>query len=277
MSVAMLKDVDWRLKRLPTLSEVAIKALQIIDSEEVDLRRLEAVIVRDQGLVARILRIANSPFYGVARSVSTVRESIILLGVQTVRNVIATAAVIEIFPESNNDRFDRLQFWGHSLRTAVACQVLAAEVDVEPDMAFCAGLLHDIGRLVMDTCFPDLFGKALQVREEQNSHYSAAEVEIFGFDHASVGGSVAEYWSFPVEIQEAIARHHSPDMEGGSRLVAVVHIGDAIARALGCNDEDHDTVAPISDTAWQSLGLEGDRLSALIANVDHYAQQMQVV
>ncbi len=251
-------EIVKQVQDLPSLPAVVMELLDSIDSEDVDINVLARKVSHDQALTAKTLRFANSSFYGTPSKVTTIQQAITLLGVTNVRNLILAAALSGSFPENQCPGFSFKAFWRHAISTAVCAKLLARHVHLNPDYAFTAGLLHDIGRLVLVTRFPEHYAEAIAYRKQHDCYLLEAERAVLGIDHLIAGHALAVHWHFSDAMQHAIAGHHEPEKTESSLLVAVIHVADSIVHALDLAGVDDDLVPPIALTAWNNLGLEPD-------------------
>lgn len=268
MSNLAIERVDAEIRQLPSLSLTVTEALALIDRGDTQAGQLEQVIGRDQALAARILRVANSPFYGFAGHIGSLRQACVILGMYAVRNIVVTAGVIARFPPTAAGRFDRLGLWRHAIGTGVAARVLAQHRGLDPDLAFTAGLLHDIGKLALDAVFPEAFGQVLAHRDKHDCLLRDAEAAVLGFDHTDVGARVARHWKLPTTITEAIAKHHSPDVGPASVIVDVVHLADVLARGLDIGDGGDNLIPRLSTGALGRLTLNFDDLDSYLPEIE---------
>ena len=255
MNIA-LEDIVKTVEELPAMPAVVMEVLDSIDQETVNYYTLTRKIMLDQSLTAKILRFANSAFYRTQSKVTTIQQAINLIGISGVRNLIMCTVMKLNFPEIRCAGFDYGVFWRHSIATAVCAKVLARHKQLNQDYAYTAGLLHDIGRLVLVTRFTKQYEQVIVYRAEHDCHILAAERAVLGTDHAAAGLALAQHWHFSQGMQQAIARHHEPDLSGrGDEVASVVHVADAIAHALDFSDDEHDLVPPLSMTVWNALGM----------------------
>ncbi|HXU24299.1 MAG TPA: HDOD domain-containing protein [Tepidiformaceae bacterium] len=214
----MSKDADELLDRiddLPPLPAVAARVMGMADDDKTSALDLAQVLSTDQALTAKLIRISNSAFYGFARRVSTVREAVVMLGFKQVRQVAVGASLINTFKGSRNpgDPFNLDLFWGHSVAVAVAAEAVAKKSrTARPEDAFTAGILHDIGRLVLRQTMPVEFGRALFMAKTQGIPLGVAELETTGYAHDDVGRALGERWKFPVHLVEAVGCHHDEQL-----------------------------------------------------------------
>lgn len=248
-------DVVRNLDDLPSLPAVVMELLNSIDQEDVDISVLAKKVSHDQALTAKTLRLANSSLYGLQVKVTTIQQAITYLGFQTTRNLITAAAVTGYFAQGHCPGFDDKAFWRHSIATAACARVLARHMRFNQDYAFTAGLLHDIGRLVLVSCFPNQYSMTIAYREEHDCYLLAAERQVLGVDHVQAGVALAEHWNFSDTMRQAIAWHHAPEVPGAGFLATIIHVADAIVHALDLAQVQDDLVPQVSNVAWTALGL----------------------
>ena len=249
-------DVVKNLDDLPSLPAVVMELLNSIDQEDVDISVLAKKVSHDQALTAKTLRLANSSLYGLQVKVTTIQQAITFLGFQATRNLITAAALTGCFAERSCAGFDHKAFWRHSIASAACAKVLARQMRFNQDYAFTAGLLHDIGRLVLVACFPQAYEQAIAYRNEHDCTPLEAERTVLGIDHVDAGMALAEHWNFSDTMRLAIAHHHNPEAPGAGFLAAIIHVADAIAHALDLAQMPDGLVPPVSTVAWTALGLD---------------------
>jgi putative nucleotidyltransferase with HDIG domain len=255
MSELTLDDLVRDLQDLPSLPAVVMELLSSIDQEDVDISVLAKKVSHDAALTAKTLRLANSSLYGLQVKVTTIQQAITFLGFQTTRNLITAAAVTGCFAEGQCPGFDDKAFWRHSIAAAACCKVLARRMRFNQDYAFTAGLLHDIGRLVLVSAYPAQYEEVMKYRVANDCLVLEAERAVLGLDHVVAGAALAEHWNFSDTMRLAIAHHHDPEAAGAGFLATIVHVANSIVHALDVAREDDDLVPPLSSVAWNALGL----------------------
>ena len=251
-------DVVGRLQDLPSLPAVVMELLTSIDQEDVDISVLARKVSHDQALTAKTLRLANSSTYGLQVKVTTIQQAIAFLGFQTTRKLITAAAVTGCFSAGQCAGFDDKAFWRHSIATAACARVLARHLRFNQDYAFTAGLLHDIGRLVLVCTYPRRYADVIAWRRARDCELIEAERAVLGLDHVMAGIALAERWNFSETLRLGIAWHHEPERAGAGFLATIVHVANAIVHALDMAGEVNDLVPPVSPVAWGALGLTED-------------------
>lgn len=267
MSALSLEDVEGAITALPGLPTVVLEVLRTIDTGHAEVSALQRLISKDQGLAARILQIANSPFYGMSGQINTVKEACVLLGINTLRHLTLACGVMDRFPADHDSDLDRRSLWRHAVAVGIAARAVATHCRLDPDQAFTAGLLHDLGKLALDTCFPVQYAAVQRYRAAHDCGFTVAENTLLGFDHSNVGARLAARWRLPPVTCAAIGSHHAPDLTPAP-LTDLVHIADVLCRGLGVGDAGDSLVPPLSAAALQRLGLQWQQLEALFAEIE---------
>lgn len=259
MNVLAMDDVLKVIHRLPALPTVVMDLLDSLDQEDVDIDTLARKIALDQALTAKTLRLANSSFYGRANTVNTMAEAIGILGFRTVRSVVTTAGLMQSM-SGEDAALDLQPFWQHAIAVAVCARELAPYAQVNPDHAYTAGLLHDIGRLVLVTQLNTHHAQVAAHRALHHCSGLSAERAVLGLDHAAIGQALTQHWKFPVHLQRAVGLHHDSEVPDGETLTVVVMAANAIAHALDLSGEVDDAVPEVSAQLWSRLGTDDKTL-----------------
>lgn len=252
---------------LPALPTVVVAALQLLNDDDSDTDDIADVLSGDQALVAQLLKLSNSPFYGVSRRVSTIKQALMILGRKAVRGLIIAAAAEGIMSGPQTGYLlEANQLWEHSNAVGRGAALVAVKVGYRPvEEAFVAGLLHDIGKVVLSGFLADC-AEDLQERLDaaEGTPFTEVEAELLQIDHARVGGAVAEHWQLPKKLADAIEYHHAPSTAGDDwQLAGVVHVANALALSMGVGlgvDGLHYT---LDEPAIQRLGLTAEDLMSL--------------
>lgn len=227
------------------------------------LADVSRTIAADQGLTARILKLANSAFYGLQSEVGSVDRAVAMLGLKEVRTLILSVGVSSLAKNiKKSGLLDLKAYWRHQLLTACCAKALAEDMNIAPEDMFTIGLLHDLGHLVTAGYMPEDFAKAVQLREAKNLVMADAEMTHFGLDHGVIGAMVLASWDLPRAITEPINWHHAPDKAPDfAKEAALLCVSDALTRKF--EDPDY----PVRDH-WQALvsdlGVEVEAVSTLL-------------
>jgi putative nucleotidyltransferase with HDIG domain len=260
----MDKRIINYIERLPAISPMATECLAALSVADVHIGDVVRVLGRDPALAAHVLRLANSPFYGCASRVETVHQACLVLGTRTLRQTIQAAAVLSALDDGSHGAV--MQRWKHAAASARAARALAAAAGLDPDVAATAGLLHDIGRILLGRCCAEEY-RVLTVRARREMiPLRDAEFEVLGTDHAMIGGLLGARWHLPAAMTAAIAHHHAPDLDVPEPLVDAVHLANVLAHALDQDDEE-EVVPLISEPAWQRLGLTSEKVTKMFPDI----------
>ncbi|MFP4521269.1 MAG: HDOD domain-containing protein [Fibrobacterota bacterium] len=231
---ARIKRVAEKIIGLPTLPTVVAKMMELVDNPKTSANSLANLISTDQALTAKILKLANSAYYGFPREVGTVSLAIVVLGFNTVKDMGLSVSVFNAFEDSTNDNkyFDLSRFWEHSIGCAVASKMLARNYGFRiTGEAFVGGLLHDIGKVVVNGFMYDDFEQIMKKVFEEDKSLIESELVVLGATHNEVGSWVAEKWNMPGPIVEVIKYHHDPQKaEKNKEFVLIVHLADYLCR-----------------------------------------------
>ncbi len=199
-------------RELVSLPEIVIELNQLANNPRSTLADICELIGKDPALIIRLLKIVNSPFYGFPSQVDTLSQAVTIIGTQQLRNLVLSTELINKFPVIPAGLASIESFWSHSLYCAVAAQHIAMYRQLPcPERYFIAGILHDIGKMVMYLAMPEDSIKAMEKVDPERANILEVEREIFGFDHAMVGAELLWHWRLPESIIEPVACHHSPD------------------------------------------------------------------
>lgn len=265
------------IQDLPSLPVVVMDLLGSLEDDDVDISVLARKVSHDAALTAKTLRLANSASFGLQVKVTTIQQAITFLGFQAVRNLITAAAVTGCFPAGRCQGFDDKAFWRHASASAACARALARRMRFNQDVAFTAGLLHDIGQLVLVSSHPDAYGAVLAWRRQHDCSLLDAERAVLGVDHVDAGMALAAHWNFSDTMRQAIARHHAPDTPGAGFLAAIVHVADAIVHALDLAGNADEQVPPVSSVAWDAMGLNEEAYLHLFRETEQQFEDMSAI
>ena len=237
MSALSLHKVIEQIRRLPSLPAVVAELLREFDSDGAGTNDLARKIGQDQALSAAVLRLANSSFYGMSGRISNVQRAAVVLGTQSLRTLAIAAGIVGQYAAIRCHGFDWRRFWQHAFAAAVCARALARHCKQDPDTAFTAALVHDIGRLALVTLYPQEYEKVLAHSTELQVSLLDSERLLLGLDHALVGATLAQRWKLPATIQQAIANHHQPEVQPLCPITDVVHAADRLTQEPGGTNE----------------------------------------
>ncbi|MFO1478504.1 MAG: HDOD domain-containing protein [Verrucomicrobiota bacterium] len=257
----------------PVLQEIETA----IESPQCNLVTVAEAIERDPDLTARLLKLGNSSFYGFSSRLATVTEAISLIGIQQVQDLILASSIVEKFAGVGDDFVSMESFWRHSLACGIGARLLAMELRMpKADKYFVAGLLHDVGRLVLFSEAPDETQKIFQLYRKERLLLREAETRVLGFDHQQIADALLRHWKYPVHLIQAVAYHHHPvSAETAREEAAVVHVADHLVNAMQIGSSGERHVPPLSMKAWSSIGLQAVSLSGIVSGIDEHIEAVQ--
>jgi len=271
MAYINLENRLAKITDLPTLSIVASNIIQITQNPKSSALEVGKAISQDPALVSRILRIANSTFYGFPGKISTIPHAVVILGFVNIRNLVLAASISKIFSSKGGEGyFDREGFWRHSLACGVTSKLIAKRLGMKNlEEVFIWGLLHDVGKLVLDAYFKEDFTRVVCLAKEKEVLLRDAEQELLGFGHAEVGGIVADKWNLPPALIKVIRFHHNPTEANESmRMAAIVHLGDVFCRAIGIGDGADNKVPCIDEDSWRLFRFNKQTIKRLFSEME---------
>ena len=271
-----------RIHNLPTPPMVFTQVNKVINDPNASTYQIGVIISEDPALSAKVLKLTNSAFYGIPRTITSVKQAIVILGLDVVRSLVLSASVFEIFSKQYSVDRDYLDsFWRHSLSVAFMARIISRMKNLpsvlEAEESFSAGLLHDIGKLIIFTHLFEDFKKIQKtIKENPGRPDNEIEEEILGFDHALVGSYLAQKWNLPEELVGAIKYHHNPEEDPDSSTTHIINVSNYLclkSEESGDLKTKSDRKAVLCQLSWDRLGLDIEREKQLIQLLqDEYAK-----
>jgi putative nucleotidyltransferase with HDIG domain len=265
------KDLVSAVSDVVSLPETVLRINEMVRDKRSSAADIGELIRQDPGLTARLLRIANSPFYGFPSRIDSVPRAITVIGTHELRDLILATSAIQIFSDFPNELVSMETFWRHSLRCAVIARTLAAYLH-EPNVEryFTAGLLHDIGYLIIYRELPELANQTLTHSNQNREIVHIVEQEIIGFDHGAVGGELLRQWNLPSALSEAVEFHHTPRFaKQHPKEAAIIHIANYLANTMLAKvGGDIEETEALEVTALETAGLTPDILQTVLKQAE---------
>jgi len=257
-----IRFIAEKIIRLPTLPTVVAKMMALVDSPKASARSLAKLIQSDQALTAKILKLANSAYYGFQRQVSTVNLAIVVVGFNAVKDMGLSVSVLEAFKDPGGNRhFDLSRFWEHAISVGVGTHMLAKKYNLGyVDDSFSAGLLHDVGKVIINQYVNDDFKEIMARVHEDDEDLLLAETTVLDTTHDRIGGWLAYKWNLPLPIVSAIEFHHNPFLAAQHRpLAALVQLADYLSRLAGIGlsgNKKPPTLSPEDVAYFETLNID---------------------
>ncbi len=229
------EDLVKGVIKLISLPEIFIRINQVMEDPDHNAKQLGDVISHDPSLTARILRIVNSAYYGLAVKIELVSRAVSVIGEDDLKNLVLATSAVDAFKRIPNQLVDIDLFWRHSIHTGIVARLLSKHCNIlHGERLFVAGLLHDIGKLILYFKEADLSQEVLLKAAETDGVTFRAEKEIIGFTHADVGGALINAWQLADTLNDVVAHHHTPlKAKKYPTETAIVHIADCVVNSIG--------------------------------------------
>jgi len=241
------------------------------------LDSLADIIEKDPALAARLLKLGNSAYFAFPQRLETVADAIRLIGIQQVQDLIQAARVVDAFQGISKELVSMESFWKHSLGCGIGARTLAlARQTAHPEKMFLAGLLHDLGRLVLFSQAPEKAKEIFNLRKQRRMLLREAEQAVLNFDHARIGEELMRHWHYPPNLVQAVAYHHQPmAADVYATESSIVHVADYLVNAMQMGSSGERFVPPLNLNAWERVGLPIDRVESVMNSIDQQIGAVQ--
>jgi HD-like signal output (HDOD) protein len=263
------KKILGQMKDLPPIPQTILKAREIMTNPDSDFKELANLFETDQAIAAKILKLANSPYYGYSGKITSIQRASVILGHRTLvelLTVIGTAGLLG--SKLAGYWLDSGALWKHSLAVAFGSRIIASKTDPAlSNDAFTSGLIHDVGKLILDQHIKERWELFEKFMGDGEHTFLDAEKKILDLDHAEVASEVCRNWNIPEPLTVAIRYHHHPSQSDSSELAYIVHVADAIAMMTGLGLGIDGTLYQMDDTAMAFLNLREENLNEIMGEV----------
>ena len=241
------------------------------------LDSIAEVIEKDPDIASRLMRLGNSAFFAFPTRLETVTDAVRLIGIQQVHDLLHASSVVEVFPGISRELVDMESFWKHSLACGIGARALAmARQMPKAEKLFVAGLLHDLGRLVLFSRAPAKAVEVFALAKTKRMLLRDAETAVLDFDHAMIGEALMRYWHYPPNLVQAVACHHRPMAAAANLLEAcIVHVADYVVHAMQMGNSGEQFVPPLNLNAWERVGLPVSMLESVMNSIDEQIEAVQ--
>lgn len=272
LPTAILKGIE----KLDPMPVTAQKLVGMVNNEDVSLSQIAEVVEYDEALMSNILRVANSVYFQRGREIKDARSAVVRLGGSNILNIILGQFLRNISVAAPLYDLSEDDLWLHSVVAALAAEEVGRQTPVAiPEIARVAALVHDVGKLIMVRYIQADFRNVLALAARKNLSFVEAERELFGFDHAEVGGAVAREWGFPEEVRDAIERHHTYPLEDSHPVLDAVVLSNLVAKTMAVGLGAEGMNFDVDEGIRQRLQLNFNRFCLICANVETRLSKMK--
>ena len=272
-----LKDMILeRVDELPPLPQVVMKIRELIRDDNADTKKIAEVIETDQAIATKVLKIANSPYYGMSGKISSIQHASVVLGNKALGEIVTLAGSKSVLSgKLPGYGYDPTDLWLHSLVVALGSKLIAniKNPDIADD-AYTAGLIHDVGKIILDAYILDRKVEIESFMEKEEKTFLDAEDQFFEFNHAEIAFEVCKKWNFPESISTAIKGHHRPSISDGDELSYILHMADYAATLIGIGYDDDDILYEVEEGTMDFLGLKQEDVSELTLKIGESVNQI---
>ena len=258
MEKSKLKELIVKIEKLPTLPVVVARINAMVQNPKTSAREVGAAISTDPSLSAKVLRLVNSAHFGFPSQISSVSHATTILGFNAIQNLALSATVFQLFKDNGTEEiFDRRSFWEHSLAVGVAARILAEKVRYpDKEEAFTAGLIHDVGKIVLDQFVHDEFKAVMTLVRSSNMLMYEAESQLLGLNHSHVGYILSQKWNLPKKLVDPIQYHHNTGLSKyNPQLTGIIHLADILCQALKIGNSGNTKVPALDKAAVADFKL----------------------
>ncbi|MBC8286039.1 MAG: HDOD domain-containing protein [Nitrospinae bacterium] len=258
MSLIDIQDLINENEPLASLPNTFYELQKVVADPACDFDDIAEIICVDPSLTLRLLRIVNSAFYGFRGEVETISHALGIIGTEQLMQLVLATTVVKQF--KGIDMIDMDYFWRHSVACGLSARAInQARGEFEGERFFVAGLLHDIGRLLMCLKVPDQLRIVLDFAGKSGDRWHKAEAKYFGFDHGAVGGALLRAWNLPDRLQEAVAHHHFPASAQNFPIeAAIIHLADNISHKIISAPDSGNNRVSTEKNIWDTVQLSED-------------------
>jgi putative nucleotidyltransferase with HDIG domain len=257
------------IRNLPTPPIVFNQIQKAINDPNVSAAQIASILSEDPAMSVKVLKLTNSAFYGLSREVDSVKQAVVIIGLEAIKNLVLSASVLDMFKGKHIDQEYQERFWRHSLATGICARLIARRIQtrgmVDPDTAFSSGLLHDVGKMVLSCHLPAEHKAFMEARASDPATMDwELENKVLGFNHAQVGGFLATTWNLPEKLANSITYHHVPAEQGLSDPIAsFIHVANHIAKETFRDDAGSGPFGELSPEVMAYLQVDDAKVVEL--------------
>lgn len=274
MDLEQIEKILAKIDSVPTLPVIAAKLASVLQDKKSSAQQVAQIIKNDQALTAKVLKLVNSAYYGFSQKISTIQHATTILGFNMLSSIALGVSIFDVLKSSDSkDIIDPEQFWKHSLGVAVCSRLLAEKIkSKESDTVFVAGLIHDIGKIIIEQYLKEEFIQIIKILKSKKCSISESEKEILGVDHTYIGSVVANFWQLPTTLVDSIKFHHSYNSALNQRsaslnTTAIVHFADILVKTQMFGFSGDKIIPNLIKEYWLVLNIKKEEVESIISKL----------
>lgn len=255
------KQVISNIRNLPTPPIVFHQIQKVIKDPKVNATQVASILSEDPAMSVKVLKLTNSAFYGLSREIDSVKQAVVIVGMEAIKNLVLSASVLDMFKGQNNDEEFQERFWRHSLAVAVCSRILAKQLrakgTADPDAAFSCGLLHDIGKIIIQCYLPEEHKQVVKALSTNKTLMTfEIEEQVLGYNHTQIGALLSAQWKLPHTLGDAITYHHHPQLSESQEIMPyIIHIANHLAKKVFYDRSDAHLIGKLEPVLIQYMGV----------------------
>jgi len=264
-----VKQVVSNIRNLPTPPIVFHQIQKVINDPRVSAGQIARILQEDPAMSVKVLKLTNSAFYGLSREIESVKQAVVIVGLEAIKNLVLSASVLDMFKGKDIDQDFQDKFWRHSLAVGFCARLLARKARargmIDPDSAFSGGLLHDIGKVIL-CCFLPKEHEAVKEEREKDKESATYELEerVLGYNHAQIGSILTAQWKLPARLGEAVTYHHHPQLsESEDPTAYIIHISNYVAKKTFYDRFEQYLIGNLEDGVLNYMQLSDEDIEVL--------------
>jgi len=280
MKENVIHKVKASIEKMPPLSPVIHKIVKIANDVTASAQDLTDIIQMDPVLTAKVIKMVNSSYFGFTREIKSLKQAVVILGINTIKNVALSSVVVGNLNVKDDSVLNGEEFWKHSFAVAVASKTIAGMIGIDPKLVeeyFVAGLIHDIGKILVNNFFHDEMVQIDKIASEKKYPITLIEKKILGLNHEEIGIAIGKKWKFENNYLFAVGKHHNPVTSGKSAIFSmVVAIANYCVRILDIDGTVSSLIDPVPDEVWTMLKLEEGKVLEDLESINSEIEKAKV-
>ena len=276
----IIEKVKSSIEKMPSLSPVVHKITEVANDRSSSAQDLTDVIQLDPVLTAKVIRMVNSAYFGLLQQVKSLKQAVVMLGINTIKNVALSSSFLGQVNLKGKTDLSGDDFWQHSLGVAVASKLIATKLGVDPRFVeeyFIAGLIHDIGKVLINNFFPDEMNEILEASSKKNESITDIEKRVIKLTHEEIGIAIGKKWKFENALLFAVGKHHQPALKGSAAIFSiVVSVADTFVNLKKIGFSGNYRIDPISEEVWETINLNEEDVFNALSPIDEEIDKAKV-